>query len=60
MEDILPHRIEPASDRNSGQQDAPDARRHAKPAATSKPASPRAPEVSAPEENEKHELDELA
>ena len=60
MADILPPRIEPVSDRNSGDQDPPEPRALTKAAAVGKTVKPRVPEVSAPEETDKHELDEMA
>ena len=60
MAEITPPRIEPISDANSGPQDQPAQKPRAKAAAAGKPAAPHVPEVSAPEEEDKHKLDEMA
>jgi hypothetical protein len=60
MAEITPSRIESISDPNSGPQEQPAPKPRAKAAAAGKPASPHAPEISAPEEEEKHKLDEMA
>jgi hypothetical protein len=60
MAEITSSRIESISDPNSGPQDQQHQKPHAKAAAAGKPATPHLPEVSAPEEEEKHELDEMA
>jgi hypothetical protein len=64
MAEISPPRIESISDPNSGSQDRsqdqPAPKPPAKQNAAAKPAAPRAPEVSAPEEEDQHQLDEMA
>jgi hypothetical protein len=60
MAEITPPRIESISDANSGPPDQPAPKPRAKAAAAGKPAPPHVPEVSAPEEEDKHELDEMA
>jgi hypothetical protein len=60
MAEILPPRIESISDPHSGPQDNPAQTPRAKAVAAGKPAPPHSPEISAPEEEDKHELDEMA
>jgi hypothetical protein len=60
MAEIAPPRIESISDPNSGPQDQPAQKPRVKAAAAGKPAPPHVPEVSAPGEEDKHELDEMA
>jgi hypothetical protein len=60
MADITPPRIESISDPNSGLQDQPPPKPRVKAAAAGKPAPPHVPQVSAPGEEEIHELDEMA
>jgi hypothetical protein len=60
MAEITPPRIESISDPNSGPPDQPGQKPRAKAAAAGKAVPPQPPEVSAPEEEEKHELDEMA
>jgi hypothetical protein len=60
MADILPARIESISDPNSGAQDRPAPKRHAKLSPCLIPVQPPVPKVSSPEEEEKHNLDEMA
>jgi len=60
MAEITPPRIESISDPNSGSQEQPAQKPRTKVAIGAKPASPPVPEISAPEEDEKHELDEMA
>jgi len=59
MPEILPPRIESISDPHSGPQEEAAPKPRAKTAA-GKPAPPQLPEISAPEEEDKHELDEMA
>ena len=60
MAEITSSRIESISDPNSGPQEQPAQKPRAKAAAAGKPTPSHVPEVSAPEEEEKHELDEMA
>lgn len=60
MPEILPPRIESISDPSSGSQDKPAPKPRAKAAAAEKPAPPQIPEISAPVEEDKHALDEMA
>jgi hypothetical protein len=60
MAEISPPRIESISDPNSGPQDQPAPNPRAKQDVAAKPAPPRVPEVSAPEEEDQHQLDEMA
>lgn len=60
MPDISPPRIAPISDTNSGPQDQPAKKPRAKPAPPEKPAVLPVPKVSTPDDEDKHELDEMA
>jgi hypothetical protein len=60
MAEITPPRIESISDPNSGPRDQPAQKPRAKAAVAAKSVPQQAPEVSAPEEEDKHELDEMA
>ena len=60
MAEIVRPRIESISDPNSGPRDQPAQQPRAKATHAGKPAMPHVPEVSAPEAEEKHELDEMA
>ena len=60
MAEIKPPRIGSISDPNSGPPDQPAQEPRARAAAAGKPAPIRVPEVSAPEEEDKHNLDEMA
>jgi len=61
MADILPPRIEPLSERNAGPQDQPARKPRAKkPVTEEKLAATPAPDIGAPEDEDKHELDEMA
>jgi hypothetical protein len=60
MTEITPSRIESISDPNSRPQEQPAQKSRAKAAAAGKPTPPQVPEVSAPEEEDKHKLDEMA
>jgi hypothetical protein len=60
MVEITPSRIESLADPGSGSQDQFARKPRAKAAVAGKSASPQTPEISAPEEEEKHELDEMA
>jgi hypothetical protein len=60
MAEITPPRIESTSDPNSRPQDQPLKRPRVKAAPAQKPASSPSLEVSGPDEEEKHELDEMA
>jgi hypothetical protein len=60
MVDITPPRIESIADPGTGPQDQSAHKPRVKTAVAGKPASPNTPEISAPEDEEKHELDEMA
>ena len=60
MAEILPPRIESISDPGSGPRDQPEQHPRAKGAVVEKPLPPELPEISPPEEEEKHDLDEMA
>jgi len=60
MAEITPPHIESISDPFTGPQDQNAPRPRAKAAAVGKHSPPRPPEISAPEDTEKHELDEMA
>jgi hypothetical protein len=60
MAEIAPPRIESIADPGPGTQDQSAHKPRLKAAIAGKPASPSPPEISAPEEEEKHELDEMA
>ena len=60
MAEIQPPRIEPSSDRDPEPQDLPAPKPRAKAVAAGKPATPSIPRLSAPGEDEQHELDEMA
>ena len=60
MADITPSRIESIADPGPGPQDPSARKQRAKAAAAGKPVPSHTPEISAPEEEEKHELDEMA
>ncbi len=60
MEEIAPPRIESVADPGPGPQDQSARKPRLKAAVAGKPVSPNTPEISAPEEEEKHELDEMA
>ena len=60
MAEISPPRIESISDPGSGPQDQPGQNPRVKPAVAVKLHSPPLPEISSPEEEEKHALDEMA
>lgn len=61
MAEITPPRIELISDPNTGTQEQPAQKPRAKAAAAGKPSPlSRLPEVSAPEEEDQHKLDEMA
>jgi hypothetical protein len=58
MAEITPPRIESIGD--PGPQDQSSQKSRAKAAVAGKPTSTTTPEISTPEEEEKHELDEMA
>jgi hypothetical protein len=58
--EISPPRVESISDPNPRSQDQPAKKPRVKPVAGQQPAPPHAPEVSTPDDEDKHELDELA
>jgi hypothetical protein len=60
MAEIAPPRSSSISDPNSGAQDQPAKKPRPKSNPAEKPPSAPAPEVSAPDEEDKHELDEMA
>jgi hypothetical protein len=60
MADFTPPRIESISDPNSRAQDQPAPKPRAKAAAAGKPTPYHVPQVSAPEAEDIHELDEMA
>ena len=61
MEEITTSRIGMISDSGSGPQEQPPAQKpRVKAAAAGKPAPHDPPKIGAPEEGEKHELDEMA
>ena len=60
MAEILPPRIGSISDPNSGPQDQPAPKPRAKAVAALKPEPPSDPDLSSAEEEDKHELDEMA
>ena len=60
MAEIAPPRIESIADPNSGRMDESAPKSRAKAAGTGKRSTLRPPEVSAPEEEDKHTLDEMA
>jgi hypothetical protein len=60
MAEITPSRIESISDPNPGPQDQPAPKPRTSAAAAGKPAPPHVPEISATDEDDKHELDEMA
>jgi hypothetical protein len=60
MAEITPPRIGSTSDPNPRPQDQPLKRPRVKAASAKKPALSHSAEVSAPDEEEKHELDEMA
>ena len=59
MAEIAPPRINSISDPNSEPQDHPAKKTRVKPSA-GKSVPARAPEISTPDEEDKHELDEMA
>ncbi|MBZ5698066.1 MAG: hypothetical protein LAN18_05910 [Acidobacteriia bacterium] len=60
MAEIISPRIESIADPGTGPQDQSAHKPRVKAAVAGEPASPNTPEISAPEEEEKHELDEMA
>jgi hypothetical protein len=60
MADILHPRIEPLSDPNPEPRENPPQNPRAKAAAHGKASPTHVPEISAPEEEDKHDLDEMA
>jgi hypothetical protein len=60
MAEIVPPRIELISDPNSGPQDQPAPKPRHKAVVASKPAPLRVPDISCAEEEDEHELDEMA
>lgn len=60
MTDLVPPRIEPLSDPHSGRQGQPPPRPRVKPETVEKPAPAPVPDLGAPDEEENHELDEMA
>jgi hypothetical protein len=60
MAEISPPRIEIIADLGTGSKDPPAQKQRAKAAAVGKLPAVRPPEIAAPGEEEKHELDELA
>jgi hypothetical protein len=60
MAEIAPPHIEPISDPSAGSQERNASRDRARTVGAGKVHSPRPPEVGAPEESERHELDEMA
>jgi len=60
MADITSPRIESIPESRSGTRDTPDRKQQAKAAAAGKQASIPAPQIGAPEEEDKHNLDEMA
>ncbi len=60
MAEIVPSRIGSISDSNSGPQDKPAPKPRAKAAVVGKREPPHLPEISAAEEEDWHELDEMA
>jgi hypothetical protein len=60
MAEIVPPRIGSISDPNSGPQDQPAPKPRAKAVVSTKPDPPPVPDISSAEEEDKHELDEMA
>jgi hypothetical protein len=60
MAEIVPPRIGSISDPNSGPQDQPAPKPRAKAFVSTKPDPPPVPDISSAEEEDKHELDEMA
>jgi hypothetical protein len=60
MAEITPPRIESIADPGPGPQDQSAHKPRLKAVIAGKPAPPNTPEISPPEEEEKHELDEMA
>jgi hypothetical protein len=60
MAEILPPRIGSISDPNSGPQDQPAPKSRAKAVVTLKPEPPSDPDLNSAEEEDTHELDEMA
>lgn len=60
MAEILSPRIESITDPGPGPQDQSAKKTRLKTTAPGKPPPPHVPEISQPEEEEKHELDEMA
>jgi hypothetical protein len=60
MAEITPPRIESIADPGPGPQDQSAHKQRVKAVIPGKPVPPNTPEISAPEEEEQHELDEMA
>jgi hypothetical protein len=60
MAEIVPPRMGSISDPNSGSPDQPAPKPRVKAAVAHKPVPPPAPDISPMEEEDKHELDEMA
>jgi len=60
MAGILPPRIEPLSDPNPEPRKKPDQKPHAQAVAPEKTVPPPVPKIGDPEEEDKHDLDEMA
>jgi hypothetical protein len=58
--EIVPPRIESIADPNSGSQDQPAPKPRVKAVVATKPDPPHVPDISPAEEEDKHELDEMA